>query len=142
MSGTTTLETAMTALALTLAGTGAQVWRATDLARDVPPEGLIELREGEAHAEALLSPLAWEIDQHAEVIVTVTAADEPTRDAALDAMLRQIGALIVADRTLGGAIDWAEPLPPEYMPAEIDGAGKSARVTIVLSFFTQNTVLS
>lgn len=135
-------ETAVSALAAMLQGTGADVWRDTDLSRPVPPEGAIMLSEGDDQTQAILSPLRWEHDLACEVVITVTAEDEPTRDERMDRIISTIGDLIVADRTLGGAVDWCEPGPPTFEAAEIDGAGKSARFAITLSFVSDDTALS
>ncbi|MCW3477362.1 hypothetical protein [Limobrevibacterium gyesilva] len=135
-------EAAISALADLLRQTGAEVWRGTDLAREMVPEGLIEVSEGDSTDTPLLSPLAWEIEQHAEVVVSVAAADEYARDAAMDALLQRIAGLIAVDRTLGGVVDWAEPGAPTFQPAEIDGAAKSARFSVALSYVSTDTVLS
>jgi len=135
-------ETAVLALAALLQSTGADVWRDTDVARPVPPEGLIQLSEGEDQVEAIFSPLRWLHELPCEVIITVTANDEPTRDERMDSILGTLGDLITADRTLGGAVDHCEPGPPSFQAAEIDGAGKSARLTITLSFVSDDTALS
>lgn len=136
-----TRESAISAFATLLLGTGAQVWRGTDIERDIPPEGLIEIAEGDASEQALLSPLRWEIDQQLDVLVTVSAADEPARDTALDALLGQIHTLVTADRTLSGAVDDTILASPSYMPFEADGAAKSARLSCTLSFFTTGSPL-
>lgn len=138
----TTRESALSALATLLAqGTAAIVWRGTDLEREIPPDGMIEISEGDAEETPLISPLRWEIDQQAEIIATVTAADEYARDAALDALLAQIHTLVSADRTLGGAVDDAILGSPSYAAFEADGAGKSARLTCTLSFTTTSSPL-
>lgn len=138
----TSREAAISALvAVLLAGTSAAVWRGTDLARDIPPEGMIEVSEGEASESPLLSPLRWEIDQQVEILVSVTAADEPSRDAAMDALLAAIHTAVTADRTLGGAVDDAILGSPSYEPIEADGAGKVARLVCTLSFFTTSSPL-
>lgn len=135
-------EAAVAALAELLRQTGAEVWRDTDLARQVPEGGLIKLAEGDSTATALLSPLRWEHEMACDLVVTVAAADEHARDAALDALLLDIGARIAADRTLGATVDWAEPTPPSFDALEIDGAAKTARLTVHLSFVTTATVLA
>lgn len=137
----TTRESALTALSTALLITGATVWRGTDLARTVPPEGMIELSEGDASETALLSPLRWEIDQQTEILVAVTADDEPARDAALDALLAAIHTAINTDRTLGGAVDDCILGSPSYEPIEADGAAKVARLACTLSFFTTGSPL-
>lgn len=128
-------ETAINALATALLATDAQVWRATDLVRDIPPEGLIEVAEGEATSETSFSPLRYHVTQAAGLRVAWTAADEPSRDAALDALLIRINSTLLNDRTLGGAVTWLEVGDPSFEALEADGAAKVALVPITL-FFT------
>ena len=135
-------ETAVAALAELLRQTGATVWRDTDRELDIPPEGLIIVGEGDPTETALLSPLRWEIDQACDIQAIVTAEDEHVRDAALNTLLASIAALIVADRTLAGAVQWAEPGSPSFNALEADGAAKVARFSITLSFVAEGTVLS
>lgn len=132
-------ETAMAALAALLLETGVEVWRHTDLARAIPSTGLIELREGDAVATPLLSPIGFDVEQDAEILVMVSSDDEPTRDAALDALVSQIHALLIADRTLGGAVDDSQLGAPSFDALEADGAGKVARLSCTLSYFTLGT---
>lgn len=135
-------ETALDALADALLDTNAEVWRDTDLARAIPPDGLIEVTEGDATTETVLSPLGYHIDQAAEIRVAVTADDEPARDLALDTLLAAISALILADRTLGGAVDFAEIGPPSFEALEADGAAKAALFTVTLSFYAAGSPLA
>lgn len=137
----TTRETAIQALATLLLQTFAEVWRGTDLARTVPPWGMIEINEGESSDTPLLSPLRWEIDQQVEILLAVTAADEHARDAAMDALLVQVHTLVTADRTLGGAVDDTILGSPSFEPIEADGAAKVARLPCTLSFFTTGSPL-
>lgn len=138
----TSRETALSALATLLAeGTTATVWRGTDLEREIPPGGMIEISEGDSSDTALLSPLRWEIDQQAEILVAYTAEDEHARDSGLDAILATIHTLVSADRTLGGVVDDAILGSPSYEAIEADGAAKVARLTCTLSFFTTGSPL-
>jgi hypothetical protein len=134
-------ETALAGLSAVLLQTGATVWRDTDINRPIPPGGLIELTDGEAFAEAMLSPIAYDIAQQAEILVAVTADDEPARDAALDALLSSIHSLITADRTLDGAVDDTELGTPGFEAFEADGAAKAARIPCVLHFRTTGSPL-
>ncbi|MDI3309538.1 MAG: hypothetical protein QJR07_20900, partial [Acetobacteraceae bacterium] len=79
----------------------------------LPPGGLVVLRDGETAEETpLLSPLAWAVEHRAEVEVSVAGATPAARAALLDALLAAIAAAIAADRTLGGAVEWAQPGSP------------------------------
>lgn len=134
-------ETALSALATILLETGAKVWRDTDITRAVPPAGLIEITEGDAIAEPMLSPIAYDVSQQAEILVAVTADDEPARDTALDALLAAIHTLVMADRTLDGAVDDTELGPPSFEAFEADGAAKAARLPCILHFRTVGSPL-
>lgn len=135
-------EDAVAALCDMLQGTGADVWRGTDVARQIDPDGTIEVMEGEHTQEAILSPLRWMVDLNVDVAISVVAADEHTRDARLDSLLATIGDLITADRTLGGVVEHTEPSAVAFEIREADGAAKTARLTVVLSFTTDDTILS
>ena len=129
-------EAAVQALAEALLATNAEVWRGTNLSRPIPPEGLIEVTEGEAAEEAMLSPLAYDVAQAVDITAAVTADDEPARDSALDALLTAIHGILIADRTLGGAIDDITLASPSFETLEADGAAKVARIPATLHFRT------
>jgi hypothetical protein len=135
-------ETALAALADALLATGAEVWRGTDINRPIPPGGLIEVAEGEATEEAMLSPLAYDVAQSVEILVAITADDEAARDTALDALLSAIHALIIADRTLGGTVDDVLLASPSFAALEADGAAKAARIPATLHFHTTGSPLA
>jgi hypothetical protein len=134
-------ETAVAALATLLLGTGADVWRNTDLDRAIPVAGLIEVTEGDATEEAMLSPLAYDVAQSVEILAAVTADDEAARDTALDTLLSTIHTLIAADRTLGGAVDDTVLASPSFAAFEADGAAKVARIAATLHFHVTTTPL-
>lgn len=103
--------------------TGQLVARASGTPETIPPGfALVTIHKGACEAaEPLLSPLRYEIIWAAAV--TVDAETEAARDAAIDA----IAARLVADPSLGGAVDWAEMAMPETevqaSPA-MDGQGQ------------------
>ena len=137
-----TREAAVLALVEAAQTTGALVWRATDVEQTVPLEGLIEIAEGDDAIEAILSPLAYAHELAVDVTVTVTRPDEPERDAALDALLQALADAVTADRTLGGAVEFAEIGAPAFLAFEGDGAGKSAHLQVTLSFTTAGSPLA
>ncbi|MBR0670530.1 hypothetical protein [Neoroseomonas soli] len=112
--------------------------RGETLPQRLPPGGLVVIRDGETVEEtAILSPLAWAIEHRAEVEVTVAGATPAARNAQLDALLVAIAAAITADRTLGGAVEWAQPGAPGFEDVEFEGgaAARAASVPVTL-FFT------
>lgn len=88
---------------------GHRVVRATGTPEAIPSGfGLILLHDGSCEAaEPLLSPLRYEIIWN--VPVTIDADTASIRDPAAEAM----AALVVANPTLGGTVDWAEIGLPE-----------------------------
>ena len=137
-------ETAIAALhgrlAIALAGRNPAplVLRGETLPQRLPPGGLVVIRDGETVEEtAILSPLAWAIEHRAEIEVTVGGATPAARNALLDALLVDIAGAITADRTLGGAVEWAQPGAPDFEDVEIEcaAAARAASVPVGL-FFT------
>jgi hypothetical protein len=93
---------------------------------------------------AILSPLSWAIEHRAEIEVAVTGATPAARNALLDALLVDISAAILADRTLGGAVEWSQPGAPEFHDAEFEGAAaaRAALVPVTLSFTVAGSPLA
>ncbi len=121
------------------------VLRGETVPQRLPPGGLVVVREGETVQEtAILSPLAWAIEHRAEVEVTVTGATPAARTALLDALLVDIGAAITADRTLSGAVEWAQPGSPEFQDVEFEGAAaaRAALVPVTLWFTVAGSPLA
>jgi hypothetical protein len=93
---------------------------------------------------AILSPLAFAIEHRGEVEVTAGGATPAARSALLDALLVDIGAAITADRTLGGAVEWAQPGSPEFQDVEFEGAAaaRAALVPVTLWFTVAGSPLA
>lgn len=111
----------------------------------IPPGGLVVVRDGETLSEtAMFSPLVWQIEHGAEVEIVVAGATPADRDAALDDLLSAVGAAIAADRTLGGAVEWAGPGAPRFEDIVVEGAAASraALVTVTLAFTAPATPLA
>ncbi|WP_027285908.1 hypothetical protein [Rubritepida flocculans] len=114
------------------------ILRGETVPQRLPPGGLVILRDGETVEEsAILSPLSYAIEHRAEVEVTVAGATPAARAALLDALLMDIAAATTADRTLGGAVEWAQPGAAEFEDVEFEGAAaaRAARLPLTL-FFT------
>ncbi len=114
------------------------VLRGETVPQRLPPGGLIVLRDGETVEEtAILSPLAWAIEHRAEIEVTVGGATPAARNALLDALLVDIAGAITADRTLGGAVEWAQPGAADFEDVEFEGAAAARAASVpVRLFFT------
>ena len=112
------------------------VLRGETLPQRLPPGGLVVLREGETVEEtAILSPLAWAIEHRAEIEVTVGGATPAARNALLDALLVDIAGAITADRTLGGAVEWAQPGAPDFEDVEFEGAAAARGASVPVALF-------
>ena len=129
-------ETILAALHARLLALPATALRGDMLPERVPAEGLLILRDGEpGEPEVTLSPLAYHFQHRAEIEAVVQGA---SRDADFDALIASIGAVIAADRTLGGLCDWVEAEAPRPVDLPIEGAAslKAAVVPVVLHYTT------
>lgn len=103
--------------------------------------GLIILRDGSGETpEVLLSPLTYIFEHIVTLEVMVQNPDSPTRDAALDALLVNIGAVITGDRSLGGKAEWVEAHAPDFSEDPIEGAAtiRVATVSVMVRFYTSD----
>jgi len=114
------------------------VLRGEVLPERISPAGLIILRDGDAGDPAVtLSPLIYHFQHRTELEVIVQGAD---RDTAFAALCAQIGAVIRADRTLGGRCDWVEAEAPQPVDLPVEGAAslKAAVISVVLHYSTSD----
>lgn len=96
----------------------------------LPAGGLVVVRDGgQVEATAILSPLSWAVEHRADVEVIADAA------ALLDALLVDIGAAVAGDRTLGGAVEWAQPAAPDFEDVEYEGAASARSALVPVSLF-------
>ena len=136
-------ELALQALLAVLQGAHGHVERngALDKSIDFVAEGtvtrgILVLHDGDpGEPETTLSPLMHHFEHRCEVDVVVAGSDA---DAQFDALCGAVGAAIIADRTLGGAVDWAEAQAP--VPSDLPRAGakpiKAATIFVVLHYAT------
>lgn len=130
-------ETILTALAdLLRTIPHVPVLRGEVLPERIPPAGLMILRDGEpGEPEVTLSPLTYHYRHRAEIEAVVQGAN---RDATFDALCASIGAVIAADRTLGGLCDWVEAEAPQPVDLPVEGAAslKAAVIPVILHYST------
>jgi len=122
-----------------------QVLRSEPLPQRVEAGGLVVVQEGETtETLAILSPLRWQVQHTAEVVVLAPGPTPSARVSLLDALLVDIANAIVSDRTLGGAVEWAQPESPSFDEVEFEGAAsvRAASVPVALWFTTYETPLS
>ena len=118
------------------------VMRSDVLPERIPATGLIILRDGKpGDPEVTLSPLTYFYEYRAELEVVIQAGTG--RDALFDALTADIGAVLAADRTLGGLCDWVEAEAPEPVDLPIEGAAalKAAVIVIVLHYATSDPLI-
>lgn len=135
-----TILQALLAALSTAAPAGAAVHRNVAVSLDVPPAGVLILRDGDAgDPEVLLSPLTFLFDHAAEIDV-ITEGDD--RDSRFDVLVTAVSGVLQADPTLGGLCDWAEARAP--VPVDLAAAGtesfKAATLVVVLSYATTSPV--
>ena len=133
----TTRETTLVALHTRLQPLAALVLRDEVLPERIPIAGLIILRDGQpGEPEVTLSPLRYHYQHRAELEVVVQAGSG--RASAFDELIAAIGAVLEADRTLGGTCDWVESEATASVDLPVEGAAtlKAALITVVLHYTT------
>jgi hypothetical protein len=121
------------------------VLRGETIPQRIPAGGLVVVRDGETVEETpILSPLAWQIEHRAEVEITVVGATPAARNTLLDALLVDIAAAIVESRTLGGAVEWAQPGSASFEDVEFEGASaaRAAAIPVTLWFTVAGSPLA
>lgn len=116
-----------------------KVERNATIPQALPAGGLVVIRDGETvNQQAILSPLSYAIEHAAEIEVVART------QALLDALLVDIAGAIVADRTMAGTVEWAEPGSPTFEDVTFEGAApaRSASFTVTLYFTVAATPLS
>lgn len=129
-------ETILVALHARLSSLPVTALRGDVLPERIPPAGLMILRDGEpGEPEVTLSPLTYHYRHRAEIEAVVQGAN---RDATFDALCASIGAVIAADRTLGGLCDWVEAEAPQTVDLPVEGAAslKAAVIPVILHYST------
>ncbi len=144
-------ETAITALhvaiatALAARSPAPQVLRGETVPQRIAAGGLVMIQDGETVEEtAILSPLRWQVRHVAEIVVAAPGVTPEARAAALDALLVDVAEAIIADRTLGGVVEWSQPESPSFDDLAFEGAAavRVASVPVSLWFTTDETPLS
>ena len=134
-------ELILASLHARLQSLAAPVLRGDVLPERIPATGLLILRDGKpGDPEVTLSPLTYFYEHRAELEVVIQAGTG--RDALLDALTSSIGAVLAADRTLGGLCDWVEAEAPEPVDLPIEGAAalKAAVIVVTVHYATVDTL--
>ena len=118
---------------------GAEVKRNLAKAERIPPGGLVVIRDGDpGEPEVSLSPLTYLYSHRIPLEIAAYESATLTREEVLDGMLAAIGAAIIANRRLGGLVDWIEAEAPNSEDIETTGSqtGRFADVVIVATYAT------
>lgn len=120
---------------------GVKVERNSTIPERIPAGGMIILRDGDpGEAEFLFSPPVYYYEHRAEADVLVDLATAAARDALFDQIKTGIAAVLAANRTLGGLVDYAVGENPAPLDVIIEGAPglKAASIVIVLPYDTSD----
>jgi hypothetical protein len=112
----------------------ASVKRNEALRQVVPAGGLVILRDGDpGEPDVTLNPRTEFYSHRAEVEAFVTPAVSGGGEAALDALLTEIGAALAADRSLGGLAENLFWSAPETSVLAIEGAAPILTAHIIVT---------
>ncbi len=102
---------------------GTKVKRNAALPERVSDHAMAILRDGEmGEPEVSLSPLTYHWQHQVAIELFVADADAASRDARMDGLLTELATLIEADRTLSGAVEYADIGPPKFDELAPDGS--------------------
>lgn len=130
----------MVALAARIAAAlppGALFQRNGTLPVRIPPGGAAILRDGDpGEPERLFSPPVWYYEHEAELDLVVEGGPEAARLETLDVLREAVAAALAADRSLGGLVDWCEPLAARSVDLAVDGGDglRGLEVRILLAY--------
>ncbi|MDP1620497.1 MAG: hypothetical protein Q8K91_15905 [Hylemonella sp.] len=122
---------------LSLGTSGTMVKRNAALPERVSDHAMAILRDGEmGEPEVSLSPLTYHWQHQVAIELFVADADASARDVRMDGLLLELAALIEADRTLGGVIEYVEIGPPKFDELAPDGSSgiKACLLPVVLHY--------
>ena len=116
---------------------GTTVKRNAALPERLADHAMAILRDGEmGEPEVSLSPLTYHWQHQVAIELFVADPDASARDARMDGLLVELAALIEADRTLGGVIEYADISPPKFDELAPDGTSgiKACLLPVVLHY--------
>ena len=116
---------------------GTTVKRNAALPERIAEHAMAILRDGEmGEPEVSLSPLTYHWQHQVAIEMFVADPDASARDARMDGLLLELAALIEADRTLGGVIEYADIGPPKFDELAPDGSSgiKACLLPVVLHY--------
>lgn len=120
---------------------GVKLQRGGTIPSRIPASGLVIMRDGDpGDPEITLSPLTFIYDHR--VVLEILVEKKATMHSLMDSLCQQIGAIIEADRTLGGLVDWSQPLAPEPVDLATEGGEpiKANALEIELTYGTEHAI--
>jgi hypothetical protein len=119
----------------------AAVRRNEALPQAVPAGGLVIVRDGDpGEPDVTLNPRTEFYSHRAEIEAFVTQPAGGGGEAALDALLGEIGAALAVDRSLGGLAENLTWSAPETSVLAIEGAAPilTARITVTIEYLVSD----
>ena len=116
---------------------GTMVKRKTALPERISDHAMAILRDGEmGEPEVSLSPLTYHWQHQVAIELFVADPDAAARDARMDGLLVELAALIEADRTLAGVVEYAEIGQPKFDELAPEGTSgiKACLLPVVLHY--------
>ena len=116
---------------------GTAVKRNAALPERIADHAMAILRDGEmGEPEVSLSPLTYHWQHQVAIELFVADPDAAARDARMDGLLVELAALIEADRTLAGVVEYAEIGQPRFDELAPEGTSgiKACLLPVVLHY--------
>ena len=116
---------------------GMMVKRNAALPERIADHAMAILRDGEmGEPEVSLSPLTYHWQHQVAIELFVADPDAAARDARMDGLLVELAALIEADRTLAGVVEYAEIGQPKFDELAPEGTSgiKACLLPVVLHY--------
>jgi hypothetical protein len=116
---------------------GVMTKRNASLPERLSEHAMAVLRDGEmGESEVSLSPLTYHWQHQVAIELFVADPNASERDKRMDGLLVELAALIEADRTLDGVIEYAEIGPPKFDELAPDGVSgiKACLLPVVLHY--------
>ena len=116
---------------------GTMVKRNAALPERIADHAMAILRDGEmGEPEVSLSPLTYHWQHQVAIELFVADPDASTRDSRMDGLLTELAALIEADRTLAGVVEYAEIGQPKFDELAPEGTSgiKACLLPVVLHY--------
>lgn len=116
---------------------GTVVKRNAALPERIADHAMAILRDGEmGEPEVSLSPLTYHWQHQVAIELFVANPDAAARDSRMDGLLVELAALIEADRTLAGVVEYAEIGQPKFDELAPEGTSgiKACLLPVVLHY--------